>query len=85
MRGDVSAGLATSFPESIGLAASFSPDAIYVMARATADETHAKHNNATAHGNYSFLTGLSCKKSFLSFLEKVVALVSILFLSCFLK
>ncbi|CAI8019306.1 Xylan 1,4-beta-xylosidase [Geodia barretti] len=58
--GDVDAGPATSFPESIGLAAAFDYQLLYTFARAVSNEVRAKNNNYTAHGDYSFHTGLSC-------------------------
>nr|XP_033812480.1 probable beta-D-xylosidase 5 isoform X2 [Geotrypetes seraphini]XP_033812481.1 probable beta-D-xylosidase 5 isoform X2 [Geotrypetes seraphini]XP_033812482.1 probable beta-D-xylosidase 5 isoform X2 [Geotrypetes seraphini]XP_033812483.1 probable beta-D-xylosidase 5 isoform X2 [Geotrypetes seraphini] len=61
LRGDVSApGWATSFPQAVGLAASFSTDLIYHVANATATEVRAKHNYFTSIGIYSDHTGLSC-------------------------
>lgn len=61
LRGDVEApGWATSFPQALGLAASFSTDLIYRVANATATEVRAKHNYFMAIGNYDDHTGLSC-------------------------
>ncbi|MBZ5562568.1 MAG: glycoside hydrolase family 3 C-terminal domain-containing protein [Acidobacteriia bacterium] len=37
-------GIATEFPQTIGLAASFDPDGVYQMAVASSDEFRAKHN-----------------------------------------
>ncbi|KAK7107954.1 hypothetical protein V1264_015778 [Littorina saxatilis] len=60
-RGDVAApGNATAFPQTIGLAASFSPDLSYRIAVATANEVRAKHNYFISHDIYSGRTGLSC-------------------------
>ncbi|ESO86874.1 hypothetical protein LOTGIDRAFT_166876 [Lottia gigantea] len=59
-RGDVGAGNATSFPESIGLAAAFSPDLMYAVARVSALEARAKNNYFLKHGQYGVHKGLSC-------------------------
>ncbi|XP_060076253.1 uncharacterized protein LOC132555888 [Ylistrum balloti] len=60
LRGDVDAGNATSFPQSIGLAASFNPDLVYEVAEATAIEVRAKYNNFRKNNDYTDHTGLSC-------------------------
>ncbi|XP_075709407.1 uncharacterized protein LOC142742989 isoform X2 [Rhinoderma darwinii] len=61
LRGDAQApGYATSFPQALGLAASFSPDLILKVANATATEVRAKHNYFVSIGNYDDHTGLSC-------------------------
>ncbi|KAM4045408.1 uncharacterized protein ACNLHF_009238 [Anomaloglossus baeobatrachus] len=61
LRGDVQApGYATSYPEALGLAASFSPELILKVANATATEVRAKHNYFMSVGNYHDHTGLSC-------------------------
>ncbi|KAL8611353.1 hypothetical protein ACOMHN_014408 [Nucella lapillus] len=60
LRGDVNAGPATSFPQALGLAATFSPDLVFRVARATGLEVHAKYNNYTRTGVYGDSRGLSC-------------------------
>ncbi|XP_062996259.1 uncharacterized protein LOC134408101 [Elgaria multicarinata webbii] len=61
LRGDVEAhGWATSYPQALGLAASFSPQLIYHVANATATEVRAKHNDFVSQGYYADHTGLSC-------------------------
>ncbi|XP_053562988.1 uncharacterized protein LOC128653621 isoform X2 [Bombina bombina] len=61
LRGDVQApGWATSFPQALGLAASFSPELVAKVANATATEVRAKHNYFMSVGNYDDHTGLSC-------------------------
>ncbi|XP_018432065.1 PREDICTED: probable beta-D-xylosidase 5 [Nanorana parkeri] len=61
LRGDVEApGWATSYPQALGLAASFSPELIARVANATATEVRAKHNYFMSIGNYDDHTGLSC-------------------------
>ncbi|XP_046550186.1 probable beta-D-xylosidase 2 [Haliotis rubra] len=60
LRGDVSAGEATSFPQALGLGASFSPDLIFQVAQATGEEVRAKYNNFTSHGIYGTHKGISC-------------------------
>ncbi|XP_070805536.1 uncharacterized protein [Pituophis catenifer annectens] len=61
LRGDAEApGWATSFPQALGLAASFSPQLIFEVANATATEVRAKHNYFDSVGYYNDHTGLSC-------------------------
>ncbi|MEE6484296.1 hypothetical protein FKM82_013830 [Ascaphus truei] len=61
LRGDALApGWATSFPQALGLAASFSPELVSQVANATATEVRAKHNYFVSIGNYDDHTGLSC-------------------------
>ncbi|XP_067674661.1 uncharacterized protein [Haliotis asinina] len=60
LRGDVKAGNATSFPEPIGLAASFDPKLIYRVAEATSIEVRAKYNNFSEHAVYGTHKGVSC-------------------------
>ncbi|KAK7483293.1 hypothetical protein BaRGS_00025460 [Batillaria attramentaria] len=61
LRGDVRApGNATSFPQSLGLAASFSSDLMYRVAEATGVEVRAKHNQFVQQGVFTDHTGASC-------------------------
>ncbi|XP_078336442.1 uncharacterized protein LOC111101492 [Crassostrea virginica] len=60
LRGDVYAGNATSFPQAIGLAASFSNDVICDVASATSIEVRAKYNDYRRHGVYGDHKGISC-------------------------
>lgn len=60
LRGDIRAGSATSFPMPLGLAATFSRDLLYRVARATGEEVRAKYNNFTTHATYGDHMGLSC-------------------------
>ncbi|KAK7108018.1 hypothetical protein V1264_015821 [Littorina saxatilis] len=60
LRGVVNAGPATSFPQALGLAATFSADVVGRVARATGREVRAKYNNYTRHGLYGDHMGLSC-------------------------
>ncbi|CAB3982823.1 probable beta-D-xylosidase 5 [Paramuricea clavata] len=60
LSGDVEAGDATSFPMSIGMAATFDPGLIYQVARATGIEVRAKHNSYVKAKEYGMHTGLSC-------------------------
>ncbi|XP_077989356.1 uncharacterized protein LOC144443692 [Glandiceps talaboti] len=53
-------GLDTAFPQSIGLAAMFSPGILEKVAEAIAYEVRAKHNDYTKRGIYEQHTGLSC-------------------------
>ncbi|KAG8451444.1 hypothetical protein GDO86_003597 [Hymenochirus boettgeri] len=61
LRGDVQApGWATSFPQALGLAATFSHQLVSRVANATATEVRAKHNYFISVENYDDHTGLSC-------------------------
>ncbi|XP_022105195.1 probable beta-D-xylosidase 2 [Acanthaster planci] len=60
LRGDVGAGNATSFPQALGLAASFSISLVNSVAKATSEEVRAKYNNLTKHGIHRDHGGLSC-------------------------
>ncbi|XP_005105841.1 probable beta-D-xylosidase 6 [Aplysia californica] len=61
LRGDVDAvENATGFPQAIGLAATFSPDILYHVARATGQEVRAKHNDFVKRGIFATHTGMSC-------------------------
>ncbi|XP_070191048.1 uncharacterized protein [Littorina saxatilis] len=59
LRGDVDNN-ATSFPQSIGLAAAFSPDLIFRVAQTTGIEVRGRHNDFVKQNNYSSHTGASC-------------------------
>lgn len=53
------AGLASVFPQAIGMAATFDPDLLYRVATAISDEARAKHHQAlkqNQHGAYQGLT-----------------------------
>ncbi|OWF39181.1 probable beta-D-xylosidase 5 [Mizuhopecten yessoensis] len=60
LRGDVSAGNATSFPQALGLAATFSTDVIHDVAEATGVEVRAKYNDYRKHKQYGDHKGASC-------------------------
>ncbi|KAK7108023.1 uncharacterized protein [Littorina saxatilis] len=60
LHGIAYSGPATSFPMAIGLAATFSPELLYRVARATALELRAKYNDYMRHGVYGDGRGLSC-------------------------
>ncbi|KAL8611355.1 hypothetical protein ACOMHN_014410 [Nucella lapillus] len=60
LRGDVNAGPATSFPQALGLAATFSAVLVERVARATGLEVRAKYINYTRHALYEDHMGLSC-------------------------
>lgn len=60
LSGDVHAGNATSFPEEIGIAATFNPNLVFQLAEATAKELRAKNNYFEKHGIYGEYKGLSC-------------------------
>uniref|UniRef100_A0A1I8JFU3 Fn3_like domain-containing protein n=1 Tax=Macrostomum lignano TaxID=282301 RepID=A0A1I8JFU3_9PLAT len=60
LRGAVKSGQATSFPQAVGLAATFDPDILSQVGRATGLEVRAKHNDFVAKGDYGDHTGLTC-------------------------
>ncbi|MAT96110.1 MAG: glucan 1,4-alpha-glucosidase [Anaerolineaceae bacterium] len=53
------AGVATVFPQAIGLAATWNPDLMSRIAAAIADEARAKHNEALRRGIRDIYTGLT--------------------------
>lgn len=59
LHGVARAGLATSFPQPIGLAATFNTDAIFKMGVAVSDEARAKHHQFVREGNRKIYTGLT--------------------------
>ncbi|CAH1784544.1 unnamed protein product [Owenia fusiformis] len=59
IRGDVDLN-GTSFPQSIGLAASFNPKLLYEVAKTTAQEVRAFNNYFESQGDYGMHKGLSC-------------------------
>ncbi|XP_076444918.1 uncharacterized protein LOC143282917 [Babylonia areolata] len=62
LRGDANAPGkgATAFPQSIGLAAAFSPDLLFRVAQAAGVETRGKHNEFVRSQTYITHTGASC-------------------------
>ncbi len=58
LHGVARAGVATVFPEPIGLAATFDPPLIHDMASAIATEARAKHNQAVRAGRRDIYEGL---------------------------
>lgn len=59
LHGVARAGLATVFPQPIGMAASFSLDAVYEVFNAVSDEARAKNAYYTAQGSYERYQGLT--------------------------
>jgi len=53
------AGVATVFPQAIGLAATWNPDLMHQIAVAISDEARAKHHEATRRGIREIYTGLT--------------------------
>jgi len=53
------AGVATLFPQAIGLAATWNPDLMHRIATATSDEARAKHHEAARRGIREIYTGLT--------------------------
>ncbi len=52
-------GVATVFPQAIGLAATFDPDFIHTVADKISDEARAKHHEAVRRGDFGIYKGLS--------------------------
>ncbi|ADY50689.1 Beta-glucosidase [Pseudopedobacter saltans DSM 12145] len=59
LHGVARAGLATVFPQSIGMAASFDRDALFNVFNAVSDEARAKHNYYLSQGSYGRYEGLT--------------------------
>ena len=53
------AGIATVFPQAIGIAAAWNEDLVFQMAVAISDEARAKHHEALRQGDHSQYTGLT--------------------------
>lgn len=53
------AGVATVFPQAIGLAATWNPDLLFRVATATSDEARAKHHEAVRRGIHLHYSGLT--------------------------
>jgi len=53
------AGVATVFPQAIGLAATWNEDLMQQVATAISDEARAKHHEAARHGIHEMYTGLT--------------------------
>ncbi|HEX2621865.1 MAG TPA: glycoside hydrolase family 3 N-terminal domain-containing protein, partial [Phototrophicaceae bacterium] len=53
------AGIATVFPQAIGLAATWNTELMHQMATVISDEGRAKHHEAVRNGNYDVYTGLT--------------------------
>lgn len=59
LHGVARAGLATVFPQAIGLAATWDPDLLLQVATAISDEARAKHHQAVRQGIRDIYTGLT--------------------------
>lgn len=59
LHGVARAGLATVFPQPIGMAASFSPEAVYGVFNAVSDEARAKNTYYASQGSYERYQGLT--------------------------
>jgi len=59
LHGVARAGLATVFPQGVGLASTWNTDLIYRMAEVISDEGRAKHHEAIRHGVRDLYTGLT--------------------------
>ncbi|RZK52585.1 MAG: hypothetical protein EOO91_19090, partial [Pedobacter sp.] len=59
LHGVARAGLATSFPQPIGLAATFNTNGMFTMGTMVSDEARAKHHQFVREGNRKEYTGLT--------------------------
>ncbi len=59
LHGVAGAGVATVFPQSIGMAASFDPDLMHEVATAISTEARAKHHEFARHNDFGRLKGLT--------------------------
>ncbi|MBD3392234.1 MAG: glycoside hydrolase family 3 protein [Chitinivibrionales bacterium] len=59
LHGVARAGIATVFPQSIGMGASFDPPLLHKIARAISDEARAKHHAAIRSGLRTYCMGLT--------------------------
>ena len=59
LHGVARAGIATVFPQAIGMAASFDPSLLHRAARAISDEARAKHHEAQRRGDRRIYKGLT--------------------------
>ena len=59
LHGVARAGTATSFPQAIGIAASFDPELVRALGDVAATEGRAKYNAASAHGDRDIYQGLT--------------------------
>ena len=59
LHGVARAGIATSFPQAIGIAAAFDPELTQELGDAAATEARAKYNTASAHGDRDIYKGLT--------------------------
>lgn len=59
LHGVARAGVATMFPQAIGLAAMFDEDLVEKVASVTGDEARAKYNEYSAHGDRDIFKGLN--------------------------
>ncbi|NLD71156.1 MAG: glycoside hydrolase family 3 protein, partial [Chloroflexi bacterium] len=59
LHGVARAGIATVFPQAIGMAAAWNPDLLHRMAVVTSDEARAKHHEAARNGIRDIYRGLT--------------------------
>jgi beta-glucosidase len=59
LHGVARAGIATVFPQAIGLAATWNPDLVYQMAEVISDEGRAKYHESARNGARDLYTGLT--------------------------
>lgn len=59
LHGVARAGVATVFPQAIGLAAMFNEPLMFEVASAISDEARAKHHDFSRHGDFGYYKGLT--------------------------
>jgi len=59
LHGVARAGIATVFPQAIGMAASWDVELMYTVATAISDEARAKHHEALRHDDHGYYKGLT--------------------------
>src|SRR5215471_5721568 len=59
LHGVARAGIATVFPQAIGLAAAWSPRRLHEIATAISDEARAKHHEFARQGEHGYYQGLT--------------------------
>jgi len=59
LHGVAAAGIATVFPQAIGLGATWDTELLFQVATVTSDEARAKHHEALRQGNRAIFTGLT--------------------------
>ncbi len=69
------AGVATVFPQAIGLAATWNEELVHKIAIAISDEARAKHHEASRRGFHSIYTGLTYWSPNINIFRRIGALI----------